>query len=72
MLNNKGNGLYHIGESHKLDCGCIVVAEETGYTHYVHPKCQLDNRYHPTLRDYRYENMPTDTVDSIARHSLIC
>ena len=57
MKNNDGRGLYDIGERHPLSCGCVVVAEEIGYTHYVHPECKLDNKYHPQQEGYHYEQL---------------
>ena len=62
MINNNGKGLYHIGEQHQLGCSCIIVAEEIGYTHYIHPDCRFDNKFHPPLRNYRYERMPDALV----------
>ena len=57
MLNNKGKGLYEIGEHINLPCGCEMVAEEIGYTHYVNPKCKFDNRFHALIPNYHYEQM---------------
>lgn len=58
MKNNNGIGLYEIGEQHQLSCGCVVIAEEIGYTHYVHPGCVLDNVYHPQYGTYKYKPLP--------------
>ena len=55
MKNNDGKGLYEIGERHYLECGCVIVAEKTGYTHYVFPGCTIDNHYHPQTRGYEYK-----------------
>ncbi len=55
MKNNHGKGLYEIGECGYLPCGCIIQAEEIGYTHYVDPNCELDNKTHPLIKDYRYK-----------------
>lgn len=63
MKNNNGKGLYNIGESTQLPCGCSTIAEEIGYTHYIHPECHFDNRIHPKIKGYRYEYMPVDSVD---------
>uniref|UniRef100_A0A6M3JVK3 Uncharacterized protein n=1 Tax=viral metagenome TaxID=1070528 RepID=A0A6M3JVK3_9ZZZZ len=54
MKNNNGKGLYDIGEKSYLPCGCVGIAEEVGYSHYVHPDCEMDNRYHPFLKGYQY------------------
>ena len=55
MKNNNGLGLYEIGEHTNLSCGCVIVAEEQGYTHYINPGCSLDNRFHPHLKGYNYK-----------------
>ena len=55
MLNNNGKGLYEIGEKTYLECGCVIEVEETGYTHYVHAGCTIDNHYHPPTRGYEYK-----------------
>ncbi len=55
MKNNNGKGLYEISEHHDLPCGCVIVAEEQGYTHYVSPNCNLDNRFHPHIRGYVFK-----------------
>lgn len=70
MINNNEKGLYHIGEHSCLPCGCIVVAEEIGYTHYVNQKCKLDNKFHPLLKGYQYQPIPIDTVDTASLHYL--
>ena len=58
MKNNNGKGLYEIGEKHHPGCGCIVVAKEVGYIHYINPDCTLDNKYHPQYGNYEYRSMP--------------
>ena len=75
MRNNKGKGLYEIGEKHYLECGCVIVAEETGYTHYVFAGCTIDNHYHPQTRSYEYKpismlNSEFDEVDRTALNFL--
>ena len=57
MKNNNGLGAYEIGERHELGCGCVIVAEEVGYTHYINPSCELDNRYHPPIKGYQYKSL---------------
>jgi len=54
VKNNNGKGLYEIGERHQLSCGCIIVADEIGYTQYVSPSCKHDNKFHPQIKNYRY------------------
>ena len=54
MKNNNGKGLYDIGETNILACGCKVVAEVVGYTHYVNPDCPFDNKIHPKLKNYTF------------------
>jgi len=58
MKNNNGKGLYEIGERVNLPCGCVIVTEEIGYTHYVNPKCRFDKRFHPSIPGYQYKLMP--------------
>ena len=55
MENNNGKGLYEVGERHILACGCVVVAEIIGYTHYVDSHCKLDNKFHPSIKGYTYK-----------------
>ena len=55
MKNNNGSGLYNIGERQNLQCGCVIVAEEIGYTHYVSPGCKYDNRIYPEMKGYNYK-----------------
>ena len=55
MKNNQGKGLYDIGEQHELPCGCVVVAEIIGYSHYVNPSCGIDNKFHPAIKGYIYK-----------------
>ncbi len=57
MKNNSGLGLYEIGERHDLSCGCVIIAEEVGYTHYIKPSCKFDDRYHPTIKGYQYKSL---------------
>ena len=57
MKNNDGKGLYEIGERHQLNCGCVIVAEKEGYTHYIAPNCQYDNKYHADLKNYKYRSI---------------
>ena len=57
MKNNKGLGLYEIGEHTNLSCGCVEVAEEQGYTLYVNPNCKMDNHFHPHIKGYGYKPM---------------
>ena len=56
MKNNNGKGLYEVGERAYLSCGCIIVAEKTGYTHLVHSNCDRDNRYHSEIPHYKYQH----------------
>ncbi len=60
MKNNNGKGLYEIGERETLPCGCVVIAEEIGYTHYVNPKCPYDNKVHPDTKGYNYKLRPAN------------
>ncbi len=55
MKNNDGKGLYEIGGVRALECGCIEVAEEAGYTLFVNPDCPLDNHYHPPIKGYQHK-----------------
>jgi len=57
VKNNSGHGLYEIGEREQLSCGCVIIAEEVGYTHYVHPECPFDNRFHAGIRNYQYKHV---------------
>lgn len=57
MKNNDGKGLYEIGEKISLACGCVIVARVIGYTHYIHPSCQRDNRPHSLLKGYEYKRL---------------
>ena len=57
MTNNAGLGLYEIGERCNLSCGCVLVAEEQGYTHYINPNCNLDSHFHPHIKGYGYKSM---------------
>ena len=57
MKNNNGLGLYEIGDRETLSCGCVIVAEEQGYTHYINPNCNLDNHFHPYIYGYAYKTM---------------
>jgi hypothetical protein len=57
MKNNDDKGLYEIGEKQPLSCGCIIVAEKVGYTHYVNPECHHDNKFHPGIKGYSYRPM---------------
>lgn len=61
MKNNNGKGLYEIGESHVLSCGCVEVAEKIGYTLYIKSGCPLDDRYHPPIKNYQYRNWDSQT-----------
>lgn len=58
MKNNNGKGLYEIGEVSILPCGCEVVAEAKGYTHYINPECKYCNIYHPQISGYNYKLSP--------------
>ncbi|KKL26188.1 hypothetical protein LCGC14_2397790 [marine sediment metagenome] len=54
-VNNDGRGLYSIGERIPYPCGCVAVAGGVGYTHYVHPNCEHDNKTHPVLKGYAFK-----------------
>jgi hypothetical protein len=68
MKNNGGKGLYEIGEVTELLCGCVMIAEEIGYTHYVWPECKIDNKFHPDINGYAYKSwgaMPVEAKSKI-------
>ncbi|MBA7632347.1 hypothetical protein ES703_39891 [subsurface metagenome] len=54
MKNNNGKGLYDIGEQIHYPCGCYAIAEKVGYTHFLNPDCPFDDKWHPSLRGYKY------------------
>ena len=55
MKNNKGKGLYEIGETNRLPCGCLVVANKVGYTQFINPECKFDNRIQPKIPNYYFK-----------------
>lgn len=62
MKNNEGKGLYEIGETLVLPCGCEIVVEVVGYSHYVHPDCISDNKVHGRVPGYEYKMREVNNV----------
>jgi len=49
------NKFYEIGERHEYPCGCVCIATEAGFDHYVNPSCPFDNKPHAAIKGYDYK-----------------
>ena len=47
---------YKTGETGHYPCGCMWQKTEIGYTHFINPDCEFDNKMHPRLNGYKYQS----------------